>query len=167
MDYKRRNNPWNKKLFNEVWTRFLNAIFSIYFVVFFIIGILIFGTMGIWIPYLRDSDSTLLNSEALFTYSIAMLGSLAVEYFINSEKNKLSLLALLLGVISIFFLGYGYYQDPTNENKFTIIGTILTLLLFILVNANDEKFDDITPSPASTTGYDNPNEESIKDKKDD
>lgn len=161
---KARKNQWNKRLFKEIWVRFLNAIFSIYFIVFFIIGILFFGTMGIWIPYFRNEDYILFNSEALFTYSIAMLGTLVVDFFINAEKNKLSLLGLLLGMISISLLGYGYYTAPSAESSFTIWGTILTLLLFILVNANDEKFDDTEDSPANTTGYNTTDEEKIKDK---
>lgn len=167
MCIKTRKNPWNKKLLKEIRTRFVNAIFSIYFIVFFIIGILFFGTMGIWIPFFRNENQILFNSEALFTYSIAMLGTLIVEFFINAERNKLSLLALLLGMISISFLGYGYYDAPKIESNFTIIGTILTLLLFILVNANDEKFDDPEDSPATTTGYNATSEKNIKDKEDD
>jgi len=160
---KTRKNQWNKKLFKEIWIRFLNAIFSIYFIVFFIIGILFFGTMGIWIPYFRNENHILLNSEALFTYSIAMLGTLVVEFFINAEKNTLSLLALLLGIVSISLLGYGYYDAPLTESNFTIWGTIFTLLLFILVNANDEKFDDIADVKAGTTGYAEAEEDNIKD----
>jgi len=163
MCIKTRKNQWNKKLFKEIWIRFLNAVFSIYFIVFFIIGILFFGTMGIWIPHFRNENNILLNSEALFTYSIAMLGTLVVEFFINAEKNTLSLLALLLGVIAIAFLGYGYYDAPLSESNYTIWGTIFTLLLFVLVNANDGKFDEITNLKASTTGYIEAEEDNIKD----
>ena len=137
---KIRTNTWKKSL-SAVWIRFTNALKSVTFMVYFVIGIIVIGGTGIWLEMVI-MDKLFVNTLNFFTFSMAILGTLALEGLISSNNNKsLTSLAIILGVMSIAFLGFGYKNTIIWQ---VIIGSGLTLLLFLLVNANDEKFDDPT-----------------------
>jgi len=135
---KIRENQW-KFVLSAVWTRFTNALKSIIFIVYFIIGIVAIGGTGIWMDWIIKENISI-NILNFFTYSMAILGTLALDGLINPNNNKtLTSLAIILGFIAIIFLSLGYMY--TNSFQL-LLGLIFTLLLFILVNSNDEKFDD-------------------------
>jgi len=133
-------NQW-KDIPKEIKIRFQNAINSVYFFGF-IFMLLTLGALGVWVPPYRFEDTTLLNSESLFTYSGPILAMLLVEYFVQASRSKLAVIALILGIIAFSLLTIGYVEEPSEKSSFTIIGTILTLLLIIFVNANNAKFND-------------------------
>lgn len=137
---KKRSNQW-ESIPIELKTRLLNAHNSI-FLYGFIFMLLSIGALGIWVPPLRFENIKLFNSESLFTYSGPILAMLLVEYFVQAEKSKLAVLSLIVGIIAWICITIGYYKEPQDVNALTIFGTILTLILIVLVNANDEKFDE-------------------------
>ena len=157
-----RDNQW-VGLLDDFIIRVKNAFKSIYFIGFFIIGILTFGAMGIWLPPYRFDDIVFLNSESLFTYSGPILGMLLAEFFIQAKKDKLAIVALMLGILSFLLISMGYYKQPKELSNLTIMGTLLTLILFVLVNANDPKFDEVIKPVASATGYTTASLENIQD----
>ncbi len=123
----------------------------------FFLGMLLIGGMGIWVPYIfnRSENDVFLDSQALFTYSLAILGTIFIEYALSKkDTGDKALLAILLGVISFCLCIYGYYETNAGFEKYTAFGAALSMTLFILANANDEKYDsDDEPPKASSTGY--------------
>ena len=133
-------NQW-KDIPKELKIRSKNAANSVYFFGF-IFMLLTLGALGVWIPPYRFEEICLLNSESLFTYSGPILAMLLVEYFVQASRSKLAIVALILGITAFSFLTFGYIEEPNKPNFLTITGTVITLLLIIFVNANNEKFND-------------------------
>lgn len=161
---KKRDNQW-KDIPADLKIRFHNAFNSV-FLGGFIFMLLTIGALGVWIPPVRFEEIKLFNSESLFTYAGPILAMLLVEYFVQAEKSKLAVLSLIIGIIALLCIALGYYYKPKDVHIFTVIGTILTLILIILVNANNEKFDEIatTEDIASPTGHLRAELSQIKDK---
>ena len=162
MASKIRENQWNG-IFDELISRLGNAFKSIYFLGFFIVGILTLGAMGVWIPYIRFDTIVLFNSESLFTYSGPILGVLMAEFFVEAKKDKLAIIALVIGILALGLISYGYATDANSRNFYTILGTIITLTLFVFVNANDPRFDGEQKHIADALGYDKVSVDFIKD----
>ncbi|MCG3717723.1 hypothetical protein L5F50_00870 [Aliarcobacter butzleri] len=161
---KKRNNQW-KDIPSQIKIRFLNAHNSI-FLCAFIFMLLTIGALGVWIPPIRFEETKLFNSESLFTYAGPILAMLLVEYFVQAERSKLAALSLIVGIVACICIGVGYYIKPQDIHFLTIFGTILTLILITLVNANDEKFDE-KPTPEdifSPTGHVKAELSQIRDK---
>jgi len=164
---KKRPNPWGDVL-DEFSSRLCNAIKSPAFLVYFFIGVIFIGGVGIWLPYFSSDDPNpvFMESQNVFTYSFAILGTLAIEVMLSSSVSKyLKSLGLLIGAIALVFCGLGYYDIKHGNSISLNIGAFLTLLLFLLANVNDEKFDhDDSPSPASPVGFESARKDLIKDK---
>ena len=110
------------------------------------------GTMGIWISYFPGgySSSTGIDKLSIFTFCIATLGSMAVEYFFeerdkisNDSKNEIK---DTLSLHLVFFLWslsalLSFYALNTSSNSF--IGLISTLTLWLFVNIHRPKFQSI------------------------
>lgn len=133
-------NQW-KDIPKELKTRSKNAANSVYFFGFAFM-LLTLGALGVWIPPYRFDEISLFNSESLFTYSGPILAMLLVEYFVQASRSKLAIVALILGITAFSFLTFGYIEEPNEPSFLTIAGTVITLLLIIFVNANNEKFND-------------------------
>lgn len=164
MPSKERENQW-MDIVPNVKVRFNNAIKSVYLIAFFIMLITV-GALGIWIPPYRFDEIVLFNSESLFTYAGPILAMLLVEFFIQAEKSKLAVIALIVGIIGWGLITYGYIEQPTKASWSTILGTVITLILIFLVQANDNKYDDDIGSDeiSSLTGPRSTNTDNIKDK---
>ncbi|MEM5309350.1 hypothetical protein V5038_18650 [Enterobacter ludwigii] len=164
---KKRTNPWGE-VSDEFSSRLCNALKSPAFLVYFFIGVILIGGVGIWLPYFSSDDpnSVFMESQNVFTYSFAILGTLAIEVFLSSSGNRsLKSLGLLIGAIAFVSCGFGYYYVKHGNSTLMNVGAILTLFLFLLANVNDEKFDhDVTQAPASPVGFEKVSKNLINNK---
>jgi hypothetical protein len=141
--------------------RFGNAIANPTFIISFGAVIIFGGGAGIWIPnwFGNDDNSAIAFFKVtdLLTYGIAILSAIAADGLIDDtskEKGAKSLkaLALFVGSIAIVLLIYGYKITPKDmSSTYSNLGTILVLLLWFFVYANDEKYDD-RQSPQNPIG---------------
>ncbi len=164
---KSRKNSWSGVIL-DVINRFSNAIKSIRFIFAFCAGLLVFGGAGIWLPYFisEDPNKVFLESQNLFTYSFAILGALFIETFFSKNNfDDLTFLGLSVGLISTLLCFFGYVMVPSGYELLTTCGAVLAVILYLLVNVNDEKYDslydDNSPSPI---GYNSAELSSIKNK---
>ncbi|EKM0665280.1 hypothetical protein RBA25_003298 [Cronobacter turicensis] len=167
---KVRNNPWGNVI-KELWLRVVNTFNSIPFIAFFCAGILFVGGVGIWLPYLSaiisgEKNASFLESANVFTYSFAILGTLCVDIILNNQRTTKDFLSLgiIFGVIALSCCVVGYLTTKTGSSILLNLGTLLTLVIFICANVNDEKFDNNTSQPdLGPTGYREADVSKIKD----
>ncbi|AJR09781.1 hypothetical protein C9J03_09675 [Photobacterium gaetbulicola] len=162
---KRRKNSW-KGIGEELAARFCNAMKSPSFIAYFSIGIVAIGGIGVWLPYLLDSTGAMFfESQNVFTFSVAILGTLSLEGFISKDKSlRLTSLGVILGFVAFLLGVIGYVNAQTGVSVLVNICAALTLLIFLFANANDEKFDDESEVEADATGYKQADADLIKDK---
>lgn len=163
-EIKIRKNSW-KGIGTEIWERLGNALKSPVFIAFFLIGIIAIGGIGVWLPAILDNELRLFESQNVFTYSVAILGTLCVESFFTSKNKSLAALGLISGVLVFLICCIGYYQEQKGVSGLLNLGAFLALLLFLLANVNDERFDDEEEDPKTDpTGYKKAEATLIKDK---
>lgn len=151
---KKRESDWKFALY-ELWIRFSNACKSFKFLFNFLTGILLISGIGIWLPYLKnyntDHSSELLLSANLVTFSMAIIGTIYINHKVkNGNESILKDAASFFAIIAIILSIYGYLSNPTTSSIWTNIGTSISLMIYILIYANDPKFDNNT---ASAAGY--------------
>lgn len=165
---KRRKNSW-RCIPRELKIRFLNAVFSIKFMVSFILGLFCIGGIGVWLPYVSSEEAAkvLLDSHNLFTYSSAILGTLFIEYALSKKSTAdLDLLAVFTGIIALSLIGFGFIYTQSGFSLLTLSGTLFSVLLFLFVNVNDHKYDsEEDASEATSTGYEDASVARIIDQK--
>jgi hypothetical protein len=166
---KIRKNSWSG-LLNEIWERLCNALKSLQFIAYFFIGILLLGGLGVWLPYALDETITVafFESQSVFTYAVAILGTLCVEGFLVGNKQKnLSALGLIFGVLAFLLCSFGYYNFPNGSSIWVNLGAGLSLFIFLIANVNDPRFDDDDDEDepkANTTGFTNADASQITDR---
>jgi hypothetical protein len=167
---KIRKNSWDGVL-DEIWERLCNALKSLQFIAYFFVGILLLGGLGVWLPYAIDDNSSVVffESQSVFTYSVAILGTLCVEGFLVGNKQKnLAALGLIFGVIAFLLCSFGYYNQQEGSSLWVNIGAGLSLFIFLMANVNDSRFDDEEDEhKADSTGFPKADASNIKDKNDD
>lgn len=152
---KQRKNQWGR-LFNELITRAKNAFCSIGFVLFFFGGVLIVGGIGVWLPAYMDKDISYLESQNVFTYTVAIIGTLFIEFVFQDKKNhELTLLGAFCGLIALLLCSLGFMSQTTGVSSSVSAGLFLTLCIYFFSYANDPRFDGDESSPADPTGYKN------------
>ncbi|HCO7999172.1 TPA: hypothetical protein OB720_000623 [Escherichia fergusonii] len=167
---KVRHSPWGSVL-KELWGRIVNTFNSISFIAFFLAGILFVGGVGLWLPYLSaiisgDENASFFESVNVFTYSFAILGTLCVDVILNNQKSTKDFLGLgmIFGVLALICCVVGYLTTKTGSSYLLNIGTLITLLIFICANVNDDKFDnDTSQAEPDPTGYQEAALSNIKD----
>lgn len=173
-DVKIRENQWKKaQILSRIKERINNGFKSIPFIILFVFGIILIGGMGVWLIPLIETGSLSFTSNNLFTYSIAILGTMLIELsiiFSSKDENEIKIedkilipIGIAVGLIALFICGISYFMNKGAYSTWTIIGTIMTLFLFIVVNANDTKYDVDLDNAVSATGYKKPVKELIKD----
>lgn len=163
---KIRKNAW-KGVGAEIGERLLNALKSIRFMVFFLVGIIAIGGVGVWLPPLLDKTSTMsyFESQNVFTYSVAILGTLVIESLLGYKNKDLAALGFMLGFICLLLCFLGYYNEQKGISVWLNVGAVGTLVLFLLANVNDERFDnEEEDSAVDATGYKTADAKLIKDK---
>lgn len=160
---KKRKNAWSG-IIDELINRIANAFKSIKFIFFFLFGVIFVGGIGIWFPFIiSDSESKrFLESLNVFTYSVAILGTLCIESFFNRKFSDFSALGLIVGLMTLIVSCIGYYQEKSGVSSIVNITASFSLLLFVIANANDERFDDDAENAPSPTGYANTDAGNIK-----
>ncbi|AIF97275.1 hypothetical protein [Alteromonas australica] len=163
---KIRKNSW-VGIFPEVTSRLGNALKSLRFIAYFTVGILFVGGIGVWLPPLIDADGNIswIESQSVFTFSVAILGTLFVEGFLSkSNQQNFAALGLIIGIIAFITSLLGYVFCPSGLSIAVNIGALISLLLFLMANVNDPRFDDDDEEiVASSTGYKAANADMIKD----
>lgn len=166
---KVRKNSWSG-VWDELLSRLCNGLKSLSFIAYFIIGIILIGGVGIWLPYvLNDSESKVFfESQNVLTFYLAILGTLSIEGYISKNKNtSLAAIGLILGVISLCLGIYGYVNNQIGHSILVSVGALITLLIFLFSTVNDEKFDseqDDSDTSADATGFKKTDVDLIKDK---
>ncbi len=162
---KIRKNAW-QTVMPDVTERLCNAFKSVSFLAYFVVGILLIGGIGVWLPYAVDKSSKIsfLESQNVFTYSVAILGTLCVEGFLgNGKKKSLAAFGLIVGVFAFFSSSVGYYNTQSGSSLWVNIGAVLALLIFLIANANDDRFDEDHDVKADATGFSEVSVDNIKD----
>ena len=139
--------------------RFANAITNPMFLISFFLVIIFGGGAGIWIPnwFGDESNVAFFKTTDLLTYGIAILSAIAADGLLTNASNDkgiktIRLLAVLIGFIAIVMLIYVFKHQATDKSSsFSNYGTLLVLLLWYFVYANDSKYDD-TQSPETPIG---------------
>ncbi|RHW76731.1 hypothetical protein [Colwellia sp. RSH04] len=166
---KVRKNSWSGIL-SEIFTRLGNALKSIMFIAYFIVGVLFIGGIGIWLPPLIENTSAVwFESQSMFTFSVAILGTLFVEGFLGrGNKQNFAALGLIVGFIAFLLCSVGYFYTQSGISLAVNWGAGLSLLIFLMANVNDPRFDDEEDEPtADSTGFPKADANKITDKKDD
>ncbi|EHJ9984789.1 hypothetical protein ACLVXC_003876 [Vibrio alginolyticus] len=164
---KVRKNSW-PRIVKDLYSRLGNALKSITFIAFFLIGVIVIGGIGVWLPYGLDgtSDKVFFEAQNVLTFYLAILGTLSIEGVISKSKNTdLAALGLIIGVISLILGIYGYYNYPTGSVWQINLGAFITLTIFLFSTVNDEKFDVQEEIISDATGYEEADKDLIKDKK--
>lgn len=112
---------------------------------------IVLATMGVWIEFFPSgfSDDKLwyeqLNRLSVFTFCIALLGSMAVEYVFDNkgEDFKFDAEKEIQKHLAFFFwfaaLLLSFSSLKSDLGK--IFGLSLTILLWVYVNSHRERFD--------------------------
>jgi hypothetical protein len=115
----------------------------------FIVGVIGVSSSGIWLPYAFDDKVTVfLRPDALLTYCIALLSSIVIDFLLDNDfgfdSKSLSIITFGIILLSIFLLAYYYVH---NQKVWCgIVGTLLTLALWLFCNANNPKYDEVSKS---------------------
>jgi hypothetical protein len=162
---KIRENSWDG-VGTELAARLGNAIKSLPFIAFFLVGILFIGGIGIWLPYVVNTseNAVLFESQNVFTYAVAILGTLVVEGFFGNKQKNIAALGLIFGFIAFLLCSIGYFNLRTGLSIWVNIGAFVSLLIFLLANVNDERFDDQNEITANSTGFPSADAQQIKDR---
>jgi len=162
---KIRRNSWDG-LGVELSNRLGNTFKSLPFLAFFLVGVIFIGGTGVWLPWVMDKTNTvsLFESQNLLTYSVAILGTLLVDGFFEDKKKNLAAFGLIIGIIALGLCVFGYYESQTGFSLYVLLGSILSLLIFLFVNVNNDRFDTEEDAVASTTGYPEAKANKIMDK---
>jgi hypothetical protein len=136
-------------------------------VVYFIIAIILFASIGVYIPYIleiitgKQHNNQDLNQN-LVTYFIAIFASACLDLLLNlidkdTRTKKLQILILILISIVVFAATATllYYNLTGHKDKilgWLILGTLLSWLMWWIAHFKDEAFNP----PTSTLGG-NPN----------
>lgn len=161
---KHRKSSWGAA-FSEMKTILFNAIKSVRFVTTFIVFIIVGGS-GVWLPWLVSNDDVrLLNSENLFTFSLPVLGMLLMEWaLVKDGSDDKAVIGVCVGILALILCFSGFLLDNEWSNSVTLLGSVFTLLLFVLANANHGRFDSIETA-ASSTGYRDPDVNKLREGK--
>ncbi|MBS4714913.1 hypothetical protein [Aeromonas dhakensis] len=158
---RQRKNQWCR-LIKELIVRSKNAIFSVKFILFFVGGLILLGGIGVWLPAISDEKTKLFESQNVFTYTVAIIGTLFIESIFQEHKdNDLTSLGILSGIIAFVLCFIGFTLQKSGVSTLVNIGLILTLCVYFFSYANDPRFDGNDDSPADPLGYKEPNVKSI------
>lgn len=150
---KQRKSQWGR-LFNELMTRGKNACCSVGFILFFFGGVLIIGGIGVWLPAWLDKNISYLESQNVFTYTVAIIGTLFIEFIFQDKKDvELSLLGAFSGLIALLCCFLGFMSQQAGVSYSVSAGLFLTLCIYFFSYANDPRFDGNESSPADPIGY--------------
>lgn len=114
------------------------------FAMYFIIVIVLFGSVGVWLPLLKESpfsvESLAIN---IITYACALIIPAAVSIILSMKdyKNKISLVLFIVAILLAvaFFVGYSVFKGNLCTS---IICCILSLLFWVIANCDNEQLSD-------------------------
>lgn len=171
---KKRKNSW-QGIWLELSTRVVNAKNSPSFITYLFVGVIAIGGIGVWLPFIvnyfvkNDSKTVFFESQNIFTFAVAILGTLSLEAFITTRKKmNLALLGVILGFIAFLMAILGYLLVPEGCSILVNSSAVITLLIFSFAIVNDDKFDGEADTPkdtdVDTTGYHKADVDMIEDK---
>jgi hypothetical protein len=96
---------------------------------------------------------------------MALIGTMFVDFSLNNDRTTdLSILGFFIGIITLGICIYGYITQPNGYSAMSMVGVLLSLLLYVFVNVNNEKYDNDKESKATPSGYPQASSIFIKDK---
>lgn len=140
-------------LFSHVYFKICKAIRNPTFSLSFTVVIIVCGSVGVWLPFLLKSTNVIFRPDALLTYGVSILASVIAEIILSEKGPKsLNMLLFSMGVVALILLICGFLLTKNNEiAKYSIFGTMLVLFVWLITNADKEKYDE-KPSPNSLLG---------------
>ena len=158
-----------KESFIRTWINFWYAFGDDKFLAYIIVGVVVLGGLGIWLPGLVPSGSwsDLAIPSNHLTYSFAILITLCIEGLLVYEKthdeNNFGL-GLIFGTFAIGFSLLGYSKDIP---ELSVLGTILAIIIHAAATANSKRFKnkpkENIPS-SSSVGYKEPSADNLNKK---
>ena len=151
-------NNW-RDLFGELWRRLRRPIGYPAFILYFVTIIIIVGGLGTWLTMLAGNWVTVPSS--ISTYLLAIIAAAAADLILSKPKdNTKRTLELSLQMLALASLVIGtslavlteFTEDFTAKYIFSILGSILALLLWWIANSDNEKLMDSDVDPFDSTG---------------
>ncbi len=129
-------------IFREIWQR-LKKPWSIGFILYFFLVIILLGGLGVILPLLYGSQDLQNLSGNLITYSIALLAPAFITIFLQflpKAQNKVSL--VILSVFVLVLEGFIIHWAYSGALIASIFSTLLSLCVWIIASAEDKYLDD-------------------------
>lgn len=128
----------------SIWSRAKKAICTPSFIFTFIVVIGVCGGCGIWLPYVFGKSTIFFQPDAVLTYGLSIIASILAETILSDERTKNeNMLFFSVAVIAIIFLISGLFLTENNETaKLSIWGGGLSLAIWFISNADDQKYDE-------------------------
>jgi len=133
---------------NELTERLINPWKSETFIGYFIVCIMLIGTLGVSVTIYEywGTDELYKIAFSLSTYSIAITASAFVDLNLSPKvKNKSSffIYSLLVFLLCTALLIFTYMTKNNNAFYYSVFGSIFAWLLWIIANSDN---DSLKPS---------------------
>ena len=130
------------------------------FTIYFAVVLILLGGMGVWVPIYQNYGKSVSLAEALAvpngiaTYLIAVIAAAFADILLTDAEKKpirifsyaISVVALILGVLCLFC------GNVATAYCLSVPGSVLSLMLWCIVNAEESTLQDPPPPTASTGG---------------
>lgn len=100
------------------------------------------SSLGVWIVFYPDSwwETDLITGEAVFTFCVALIGSMAMEKFFDRDtderEDKSYTLAVLLGFVALVSSFFAY-KNVVDWKWYALVPTVV---LWLFVNSRRKLF---------------------------
>jgi ABC-type Fe3+ transport system permease subunit len=160
-----KKNGWGNKL-SSFWKRIISFVQNPVAVIYFLSIVVITASVGVWYPLLlekpieqnADQKTEFINSIllSLGTYAISILAGTMADFLLGARSKKRSN-ALKIFTFSVFIIAFlaSFIAIATKIWFFGVSGVALTLLLWIVVFADDEAKSEKEIDPNSSSGGSN------------
>lgn len=164
---RERNYTW-QDLWGAVIDRFISSYKNPIFFFYFLVAVLVVSGIGVWLPlvlaHINGKSYSFFDAGNILTYCTALIGMMLIDFLMSEDKlkdNVLMLPGVLLAILTLVFLFYGYVASIEAQSHFLIpIGFFMTLLLYLLSNSQNEEF---TKPKSTPTGNYDVNEDMLTD----
>lgn len=134
--------------FKELWERLKYPWKITSFVLYFIFVIIIFGGVGIWLPFFQKSSILLYHvADNMMTYSIALsipaCITIILQYFPKAE-NQVSLIISIISLLLIEVVVIVLFVVINSDWKFhiAVLGIVLSWIFWTIANSDNKYLDD-------------------------
>lgn len=140
-----------RNIFHEAFEHFSLPWKQVAFKLYFFGIVIGFGGVGLWLTiyecYMSTENDMYKVSQGLGTYFIAIIAASIVDMNLSTSFKNLSslyiLTVIILGLAFVLFL-FSYFIKSGYSIIPAIIGTLISLIVWTLANAENEKLNDKT-----------------------